>query len=358
MLSPETPIIVTGVSGFVGSHVAARLLSAGKRVRGTTRNPAGPDSALLGGLPGAADRLEIVAADLLDERGLEAAVAGAGAVVHTASPYVLDVTDVRRDLVDPAVEGTRRLLHACARHPEVRRVVLTSSMAAITDEPDRDRILTEDDWNTRSTVRRNPYYLSKTLAERAAWAFVAAERPEFDLVAINPFMVVGPSFTPRLNTSNKLLADILTGGYPGILGLSWGFVDVGDVAEAHLQALERADAGGRYICAGDVVSMRTLVGWLRSAGYGRDGNLPTRRLDGPTGNLAVRLASFTRPVGLGSYLRTHIGRTPRYDTARIRRELGLSFRPARESILDAAADLERWGHVPPRGVVADARRPG
>src|SRR5580692_5452091 len=121
------------------------------------------------------ERLELVEADLLRPETFPAAVAGCERVLHTASPYALDVKDPQRDLVDPAVQGTRNVLVACKAAGSVRRVVLTSSMAAVTDEPESDHLLTESDWNTRSTLERNAYYYSKTLAEKEGWRFVAEE---------------------------------------------------------------------------------------------------------------------------------------------------------------------------------------
>jgi dihydroflavonol-4-reductase len=264
--------------------------------------------------------------------------------MHTASPYTLNVEDSKRDLIDPAVDGTRSVLNACARAGSVTRVVLTSSMAAITDEPASDHVLTEADWNMRSTLVRNPYYLSKTLAEKAAWAFIEHQRPTFDLVAVNPFMVIGPSLVASLNTSNQIFVELLTGRFPGVLDLTWGFVDVRDVAEAHLRAMERPGAHGRYICAAETASMRTVVDLLRTHGYSRY-RLPRIPLDSPFGSWVVRQFSYAQGKGVGSYLRTHLGRVPRYDTTKIRTELGLTFRPIEQTVLDTVRDLERWAHL-------------
>src|SRR5439155_222332 len=164
---------------------------------------------------------------------------------------VLNSAPPQGGLVDPAVNGTRNVLGACQRAATVKRVVLTSSMAAITDEPESDHVLTESDWNEKSSLERNPYYYSKTLAERAAWTFMDERNRTFDLVVINPFLVVGPSIVPGLNTSNQIFVDLLNGTYPGIVNLTWGFVDVRDVADAHVRAMETPSARGRYICAGE-----------------------------------------------------------------------------------------------------------
>lgn len=337
-------VCVTGATGYIAAHIVRELLARGYRVRGTVRNPGHAEAVrFLRELPGAAERLELVAGDLMRADGWDAAVAGCEAVVHTASPYVITVKDAQRDLVDPAVNGTRFVLEACRRAGTVRRVVLTSSMAAVTDEPDAGHVLTEADWNTKSTLTRNPYYYSKALAEREAWRMMEAGPAGFDLVVINPFMVIGPSLSPALNTSPKVLVDLATGVYPGIFALAWGFVDVRDVAEAHVRAMETAGASGRYLCVGERLSMRDIVAIMREAGVG--GRLPRLAMDGPVGTALVRLLSYVQPAGVGSYLRTHIGRVPNYDNGKIRRELGQAFRPARESVLDTLADLRHWGHL-------------
>ena len=339
----SAPLLVTGVTGFVGSRVVETLLARGHHVRGTVRSLEAGNIDVLRRLPGATERLELVEADLTHPASFLAPVKGAVAVIHCASPYVLDVADPQRDLVDPAVNGTRAILEASTESGSVRRVVVTSSMAAITDEPD-GRVLTEADWNVRSSLDRNPYYFSKTLAERAAWAFVEERQRAFDLVVINPFAVIGPSLVAGLNISNQILAGMVTRAFPGVLSMAWGFVDVRDVAEAHARAVETPEAHGRYICTGEVVTMRALVELLRANGY--PDRLPGLPLDSRLGSWLIGLASYTQPKGTGQYFRTHLGRVPRYDTTKIRSELGLTFRPVAETILDTMRDLERWGHVP------------
>jgi dihydroflavonol-4-reductase len=347
MPATDAPILVTGATGFVASRIVEQLLSMGRRVRGTVRSLSrNRDLSPLRMLPGAA-ALELVEADLLTEGSFDRATEGCSYVLHTASPYTLTVKDPQRELVAPAVNGTINVLASCER-ARVNRVVLTSSMAAVTDEPESDRVLTEADWNTKSSLERNPYYFSKTLAERAAWDFVKQRRPWFDLVSVNPFLIVGPSLVPGLNTSNQIFVDLLKGTYPGIVGLTWGFVDVRDVAAAHVRAMDTPTASGRYICAGEAASMRTVVGLLRKHGWAVGYKLPSIGLDNPAGDVIVRLGSYLQPSGVGSYLRTHVGRVPRYDTSKIRRELGMTFRPLAETIAETMTDLQRWGHLPGR----------
>jgi dihydroflavonol-4-reductase len=337
-------ILVTGANGFIASHITQQLLAHGHRVRGTVRSLAKGTNHLRA-LPGASERLELIEAELLAAGAFDAACEGIDTVLHTASPYVLDAKDPQKDLVDPALEGTRNVLRSAAKSPSVRRVIVTSSMAAITDEPESDHVLTEEDWNEKSSLDRNPYYYSKTLAERAAWAFVEQEKPRFDLVVINPFLVIGPSLSEGINTSNQIFVDLLKGTYPGIMNLTWGFVDVRDVADAHVRAVENPKAHGRYICAGDTIAMRAVVELLEAQGWGKGNKLPKLGMDCSIGDFSVRLSSYLQPKGVGSYLRTHVGRVPRYDTRKIREELGLTFRPTAQSVLDTVGDLARLGHV-------------
>jgi len=355
--SDQDLVLVTGATGFIAMHIVRELLARGYRVRGTVRDRARAERAFAeAGLAGL-ERLDLVEADLLAPGSFDAAMSGAVCVMHTASPYIITVKDPQRDLVDPAVKGTREVLAAAARTRTVKRVVLTSSMAAMTDQPDAAKALTEADWNTKSSLGRNPYYYSKTLAERAAWDFIEQQRPGFSLVVINPFMVIGPSLSASLNQSNAVVRDILVSkGYPGVVDLAWGFVDVRDVALAHLLAMTTPKASGRYVCAAQTLHLRDVVALLDKHGLGARYKLPRRDLSGPIGRLLVRLGSWFQPSGVGSYLRSHIGRRPAFDNGKIKRELGLTFRNVERSLLDTAQDLERWGHLTPRDAAVQPGR--
>ena len=344
-LVSQQPICVTGASGFIASHLVKQLLSRGYQVRGTVRDAQNKEKYThLWSLEGAEAKLELVSANLLNPAGFASALAGCEYIIHTASPYALNVQDPQKDLVDPAVNGTRNVFQAALGSKSIKRIVLTSSIAAITDEPDESKVLTEEDWNTKSSLCRNPYYYSKTLAEREAWQIVTEQKPSFDLVVINPFLVIGPSLNPGINTSNQLLIDILTGKYPGIMSLVWGFVDVRDVALAHILAMEKPEASGRYICANTTMTMREVVEFLQQEGYA-EYKLPKLALDSPLGNFIVRLSSYLQPKGIGDYIRTHLGKTPNFNNGKIQEQLGLKFRPLAESLRDTIADLKRWKHI-------------
>lgn len=219
-------------------------------------------------------------------------------------------------------------------------------MAAITDEPDGRR-LTEADWNTQSSLTRNPYYYSKVMAERAAWDFVDNAKPGFDLVALNPFLVIGPSMTAEINPSNQVFVDMLTGIYPAIMALDWGFVDVRDVAGAHVRAMAPGVPAGRYILAAGNMTMAEAAAQMRAEGYA--GKLPKLSMTGGFGTALMKLAVRTQPAGVRSYLSTHLGRHPRFDNSRSKALLGLSYRTPAASLSDTLADLARWGYIPAKG---------
>ena len=264
--------------------------------------------------------------------------------IHTASPYALDVADPQADLVEPAVRGTISVLESCRASQSMRRVVLTSSVAAITDRAD-GHLNTESDWNTRSSLTRNPYYYSKTLAEQAAWQFMDAGKPRFDLVVINPFFVIGPSLVPTINTSHTSLIGLTNGQIPAVMALDWPLVDVRDVARAHILAMENPAAAGRYIVAAETRTMRQVVDSLRASGWGARYNLPSIGLDNSVGVALSRLAVGFQPSGTREYMRSHLGGEMRFDNSKARRELGIEFRDVDQTILETMDDLERWGHL-------------
>jgi dihydroflavonol-4-reductase len=340
----EAPVLVTGASGFIASHIVDQLLSAGYRVRGTVRSPSSSKHAHLTALPGALDRLELVGADLLTPHAFDEAVAGCEYVLHTASPYQLDVADPQRDLVDPAVNGTLSVLESCMRSGSVRRVVLTSSGAAITDRAN-GHVNTEGDWNTGSSLTRNPYYFSKTLAEQTAWSFLEQGGIGFDLVAVNPFYVIGPSLGPEMNTSHSFFTGSTNGTVPAILALEWPLVDVRDVAGAHVLAMERPAARGRYVVAAGIRSMRQVVDLLKANGWGDRYSLPSIGLDGGFGVALSKVVAALQPSGRRDYLMNHLGGSMKFDNSKVKSDLGLVFRDVDQTILETMEDLERWGHL-------------
>ncbi len=341
-------VCVTGSNGFIGAQIVREMLENGYRVHGTVRS-LGAEHEWLLKLPGAAKGLQLFSASLQDDDAYDAAVSGCDYVIHTASPYLLKVENPQVEIVEPAVQGTLNVLRAARRAGSVRRVVLTSSLAAVTDEPDNDKIFTEEDWNKKSSLKRNAYFYSKTQAEQAAWKFVEQHDATFDLVAINPCVVIGPALGPALNESNKILSDMLAGVYPGIMALNFCMVDVRDVAKAHRLALTSTAAQGRYITCSDGMAMAELVTFLGESGY-QDYKLPKLDMSGAAGTLLMKLASYTQPKGAGDFIRSHIGKTMRISNKKICRDLGIEFRPVRASIHAAITDMIEWGHIAPASV--------
>lgn len=335
---------VTGATGFIGGHLVERLMARGFAVRGTVRDLESADTSVLRRLPHARERLDLVEADLLEPGSFDDAVVGCDTVFHVASPFVFTVTDPEQDLVAPAVQGTLNVLNACRASPTVRRVVLTSSIAALVGRPDGN-VITEDDWNTHSQLDDNPYYYAKTQAERAAWRYMDDYQPSFDLVSINPSGVFGPSYRAAVNTSVAVIPDLMTGKIPAITDLDVSYVDVRDVADAHLLAGENPSANGRYLCVAGVVTTRQLVETIRNLGY-TNYSLPRLSLDSPTGTRIARFAIKTQPRGLRQYLDAHIGNRLVVDNTRITTDLGITFRPFNDTIRDTIDDLIGKHHIP------------
>ncbi|WP_040866777.1 NAD-dependent epimerase/dehydratase family protein [Nocardia exalbida] len=340
-------ITVTGATGFVAGHVIAELLEHDYAVRATIRDLAGAGKRahLVELARRTGGELEFAQADLNGDAGWVAAVAGSVGVLHVASPFPATPPDDERELVDTAVEGTLRVLRACAAAGTVRRVVLTSSIAAVAYGHTDDALRTEADW---TVVERSPaYQKSKTLAERAAWDFVAqlpaAER--FELVVVNPGMVLGPLLSAATSTSHEPVRRLLAGDVPGTPRVGWAPVDVRDLAAAHRLALETpAAAGNRYICAGEHLWMEDMARILAEEYGPRGFRVPTRRLP----NWVVRgVALFDKGVRLTL---PSLGRTEALSADKAGRELGWTMRPVRESVVDTAESLLQ------RGIVAAPRR--
>jgi len=333
----EATKCVTGATGYISVHLIERLLAKSHRVRGTARTPESSVAEALQGLPHAVDQLELVHADLLEPHSFDEAVQGCDTVFHVASPYVLTVADPANDLLAPAVEGTINVLGACLTSPAVKRVVLTSSVAAIVGSPD-GRLLTEDDWNTDSALDNNPYSYSKTQAERAAWDFMEEHQPDFDLVVINPSAVLGPSHRESVGPSVGLIRDLMTGKIPAVVDIDVSFVDVRDVADAHILAAETPEADGRYICVAGVATIRELVEAIKNAGY-TSYRLPRFSLESPVGTRIARIAFMTQPPGVRQYLRSAIGKRLRLDSSKIENDLHIEFRTLDDTLRDTIEDL-------------------
>ena len=336
-------ILVTGGSGFIAGHCLLQLLAAGHTVRTTVRSSA-REAELRARLAAAAcpalDRLSVVTADLATDAGWSAAVAGCSHVLHTASPFPEGVPSHEDELIVPAREGTLRVLRA-ARDAGVRRVVVTSSFAAIGyGHPPRGRPFDESDWTDLEAAGLTAYVKSKTLAERAAWDFVTQSgAPE--LAVINPVLVLGPVLAADYAASIVLVRRLLEGNVPGCPRLQMGVVDVRDVADLHLRAMTSpAAAGERFLAAaGPFVGVRDIALVLRRRLGPAARRVPIRLLP----DWLVRLAALADP-GVRQIV-PELGKAKDATADKARRLLGWAPRAPEEAIVAAAESLLRLGLV-------------
>jgi nucleoside-diphosphate-sugar epimerase len=325
-------VLITGGSGFIGAHCIVAALAAGYSVRTTLRTPSRESEvrAMVGA--DANDALEFV---VTSDDGWGAAVAGCEAVLHVASPFALAVPEHEDELIVPARDGTLRVLEA-ARDAGVRRVVLTSSFAAIGyGDAAPGHVLTEADW-TDPDGDISPYLKSKTIAERAAWDFVAHESGGLELATVNPVGVFGPPLGRDVSVSLGLITALLGGAMRGgAPNLSLGVVDVRDVADLHLRAMtDPAAAGERFLAAsGDAVTLPQIAAILRERLGDRAAAVPATTLS----TAQVRAAAGSDPL-LAAVL-PELDHVRHFSAEKARRVLGWSPRPVAETIVATAESL-------------------
>jgi len=281
-------ILVTGASGYVGTQVIAALLrdgagNGGRQVRAQVRSAAREDGLRAAVRRGAGPReIEVVTADLMSDEGWKAAMAGVDEVYHVASPIPAAQPKDPDELIVPAREGTVRVLRA-ARDAGARRVVLTSSFAAIGYTPKPGGEFTEDDWTDPGMPGLPPYPRSKTIAERAAWDFMASEGGDMELTVVNPTFILGPPLTDETGSSMYLVKAMFSGEMSVAPRHRFGIADVRDVADAHLRAMAApAAVGQRFIVVSDTPPMTYLefAGVLRQRFGALAAKAPTEEAPG------------------------------------------------------------------------------
>lgn len=334
-------VMVTGGSGFVGSHVILQLLGAGHTVRTTIRSPrreAGVREMMRGA--GADDRrLSFFIAELEHDDGWAQAVEGCDFVIHVASPIPAAAPRSEDELIVPARDGVLRVLRA-ARDASVTRVVLTSSCGAIYyGHPPQTAPFDETSW-TNVAGDMSAYVRSKAIAERAAWDFMAREGGALELAAINPTGIFGPVLGADVSSSVELVTRLLK-GMPGCPRLYFGVVDVRDVADLHLRAMTHPAANGeRFIASsGDIMPFIAIARVLRERLGDKATKVPTRELP----NWLVRFAAlFDRKL---RPLVPLLDSTRRATSAKAQRLLGWQPRPPEDAIVAAAESLIAFGVV-------------
>lgn len=333
-------VLVTGGSGFIAGHCIVQLLAQGYQVRATIRSLA-KESTVRATLADAGvvqgDHLSFVAADLMSDAGWSAAMTNIDDVLHVASPVQPGHVDHEDDLIIPAREGTLRVLRA-ARDAGVKRVVLTSAFHAVSwGHPHRDHTFTEADWTILNGPGVDAYGKSKTLAERAAWDFIAAEGHGLELVTMLPVAVMGPVMGQDVSGSNHLIKRMLDGAMPGFPNLFIPIVDVRDVATAHVLAMTTPEAAGErfLLSAGPAIAMKEIGAILRTALGEAASRVPTRTLP----DAVVRIAALFSPE-LRS-IAPDLGYVKKMSNAKARQMLGWTPRDPHDAIIAAAQSLVR-----------------
>jgi nucleoside-diphosphate-sugar epimerase len=334
-------VLVTGGSGFIGGHCILQLLTAGHHVRTTIRNLARePEVRALLKRAGAeaGDRLTFAAADLEHDAGWPEAVAGCDFVLHVASPFPATAPKHEDELIVPAREGALRALRA-SRAGGVKRVVLTSSFAAIGyGHKPQAAPFDETDWTDVSGNGLTAYVRSKTLAERAAWDYVAKEGG-LELSVVNPVGVFGPVLGPDTSTSIMIVQRLMDGALPGLPQMAFGVVDVRDVADLHLRAMTDPRAKGeRFLAtAGDFMTFREIALTLKSRLGSAARRVPTRELP----NWLLRVASLADPAV--RQIVPELGKAKNGTSDKARRLLGWAPRSREDALAATAESLMRLG---------------
>ena len=335
-------VLVTGGSGFIGAHCILQLLAAGHQVRTTVRSLKRESDvrAMLkqgGAEPG--ERLSFFAADLESDAGWGPAVSGCEFVLHVASPFPSGVPKDENELIVPAGEGALRVLRA-ARDAGVKRVVLTSSFAAIGyGQPPRTTPFDETNWTNVDGGDVRAYPKSKTLAERAAWDFIANEGGALELSVVNPVAVFGPALGADYSTSILLVQRLMDGAVPGCPRISFGVVDVRDVADLHLRAMsDPAAKGERFLAvSGDFMSVLEIAKVLKARLGEAARRVPTRQLP----NWLVRLVALRDATA--QQITPELGKMKNGTSEKARRVLGWAPRSREEAIVASAESLMRLG---------------
>ncbi|KAH8434862.1 uncharacterized protein LDX57_012493 [Aspergillus melleus] len=319
-------ILVTGATGFIGAHIVDALLSRGLRVRGATRSLE-KGNAMIQARPQYAKQLGFVQIDDFEKPGgLIEAVKGVDGVIHTASPFTYDTTDNEKELIRPAINGVRAIVEAASTNPQIHRIVLTSSFASIINVNRKGPpyfTLTAADWNPLTyeeaadpaTSAVVAYRGSKKFAELEAWTYVKEQKPAFDLVALCPPMTFGPVVHPvpsvdRLNESNAMLWKIASGANPLPVSRVPFWIDVRDLAVAHVEALLNPGVGNR----------RYAPASPERFSYGLAASIMAEEFESLRGKVTLEDQALDESYGLD-------GETPA-------KELGYSYRPFRETVRD------------------------
>ena len=336
-------VCVTGAAGFIGGHVITDLLDDGYAVHATVRD-LGDDAkrshldALRERYPG---KLELFEADLLEPGSLDAALAGCDDLVHTAAAVILAAPDPQKQIIDVAVKGTQNVLESVARTPSVRRIVMTSSIAAVMSYDQRDKTYTEDDWCTSDDIWLDPYGMGKTQSERLLWEFADKHADRVQAVAINPSVVIGPPLAKHhMRSSLAFIRDLVGWTYPACVPMRLHLVDVGDVSRGHVRALTSDRAAGQRIIFSDRQMSILEISKVLSRKY----KTPMRVLP----KVILYVAAYLDKRFSYRLARASANLHYEFGSNRPMELLGINLRNTEESILEAAETMVEKGWVKPR----------
>ena len=348
-IDTSSSVLVTGATGYIAGWLVKTLLEAGVTVHAAVRDPDNSEKRnhLDAAAEKASGKISYFKTDLLDEGSYAEAMEGCSIVFHTASPFVIDVKDPRKELVDPAMLGTRNVLVQATKTPSVERVVLTSSCAAVFgDNADlqetANAMFTEAHWNTSSSLRHNPYFFSKTEAEKEGWK-IAESQDRWDLVTINPSLVMGPGLSPRASSESFNIIRQMGDGTmkAGVPDLGLGLVDVRDVAQAHIAAAYTAQANGRYIVSGHNTSLPEMARQLLPK-FGDKYPIPRK-------TIPKFLVWLIGPIMMPGMTRKFIARNVGYpwkgDNTKSVEELGMNYRSLSQTMNDFFQQMVDTGQV-------------
>ncbi len=347
MIDKNKPVLVTGGSGYIASHIIQQLLEQGYKINTTVRNKS--KMAKVAHLMLLQEQypkhLRFYEADLLKDGSFETAMTNCELVIHTASPFKLNVKDAQKELVDPALKGTQNVLQQANQTATVKRVVLTSSVVAIYGDAidlqsTEGNQFTEHEWNTTSSLRHQPYAYSKTLAEREAWD-IQSKQTQWDLVVINPGFVLGPSLSKRTDgESTSFILQLLEGGFKsGAPALYFGAADVRDVAKAHILAGTTPTASGRHILVENTYSMLEMSEMIEQS-FPNKYKLPTKKLPKFLLFLVGPFIGFS-----WKFISRNVEHPMRFDNTYSQKDLGLSYRPMLQTLKEQAEQLEADGLI-------------
>jgi len=331
-------VLVTGATGYIGLHCIHQLLNQGYAVNGSVRSPE-RKSEIIDALIShdtSVDNLNLFTFNLTEDDGWDEGMEDCDYLLHVASPIALE--NHNEDFfVKPAVEGVKRALKFAKKH-NIKKVVLTSSVAAIFDSIEEKTYYDESDWSDPNNPTISHYAKSKTLAEKAAWEFIEKENNPFELAVINPALVIGPTLSGDLGESNKAIQMVVTGKMPVAVPLQFGYVDVRDVAAAHILAMQNPKSNGeRFALAEKDLWYKDVAKVLRKNGFKK------APMFGVPLWMAKIMANFIKELKLTL---PYLGRLRSVEkTSKAKDILGWKPRPAEESILDVAQQVKDMGMI-------------